>query len=98
MIPLWCFESHPFLKKVLRFGSVLWVGDPIAEEYGHQFNCHGLSKAPPAPAPPPPPKMLLGRSQLGDVWEAPKEAKQLDAFWTFEVGSGGVPISSGDLQ
>lgn len=37
--------------------------DPMAEEYGHQFNCHGLSKAPKAPAAPaptPPPKMLLG--------------------------------------
>eukprot|EP00435_Cladocopium_sp_Y103_P060538 s322_g22.t1 len=34
--------------------------DPT-EEYGHQFNCHGLSKAPPAPAPPPPPQLYSSK-------------------------------------
>lgn len=46
-------------------GWYMWIcwkrnGKRIKTEYGHQFNCHGLSKAPKAPAapaPPPPPKM-----------------------------------------
>ena len=39
----------------------MWIcwkrnGVRIKPEYGHQFNCHGLTHAAPAPPPPPPPK------------------------------------------
>ena len=42
-------------------GWYMWIcwkrnGKRIKTEYGHQFNCHGLTKpAPPPPPPPPPP-------------------------------------------
>ncbi|CAJ1341817.1 unnamed protein product [Effrenium voratum] len=57
-----CWLDYGFIKGDCRcdkhHGWYMWIcwkrhGHRIKTEYGHQFNCHGLSK--PAPPPPPPP-------------------------------------------
>ncbi|CAE7432469.1 unnamed protein product [Symbiodinium sp. CCMP2456] len=66
---LYCHEScwlkYGFVKGDCRCdrhrGWYMWIcwkrnGVRIKPEYGHQFNCHGLTHAAPAPPPPPPPK------------------------------------------
>ncbi|CAE7802120.1 hypothetical protein AK812_SmicGene24581 [Symbiodinium microadriaticum] len=60
-----CWLKYGFVKGDCRCdvhrGWYMWIcwkrnGVRIKPEYGHQFNCHGLTHAAPAPPPPPPPK------------------------------------------
>ncbi|CAK9023697.1 Uncharacterized protein SCF082_LOCUS16306, partial [Durusdinium trenchii] len=95
-----CWADYGFklgdCKCDIHHGWYMWIcwkrnGERIKTEYGHQFNCHGLSKPPPPkPAPPPPPSYTSTLNPLYKVMDkrlVENSSAPLMTFHLFRVQS-----------